>query len=201
MKLKVGEKEFIIKVADTEEKRRQGLLGVKSMPKGHGLVLKYESPSNAPITMKGMKIPLGIVHIFDGKVQNVVAAQPDQEDISIGQYSDSVLEVNVEDVNGIKEGNKIEWLGKKQSGGKINFVPGEEEPVEGDLHVLNDKGQVQQNVKGSERVFSRKDTRNLLSKAQKANETEKDTDYISLGRVFVKIINKQDTQEQEYVEE
>lgn len=200
MKLKINDKEFSVKVADTDERRTTGLRSLSSLPGEAGLVLKYDTPTRVPITMKGMKFPLGVVHILDGEVQNVVTGDPDQEkDIEIDHDSDSVLEVNVEDVNGIKIGDKVEWVGVKQKGGTIDFVPGEVEPNEGDLHLLNDKGQVLANIKGNERVFSRKDTGNLLAKSMRASETQTDEHYAALGRTFVRIINKQDTQKQEYV--
>ncbi len=202
MKLKVNEKEFTVKVADTDEKRRQGLIGIESIPAMHGLVLKYEEPVEIPITMIGMQFPLGIVHILDCVVQTVTIAEPDApDDINIGQLSIAVLEVNVDDVHGIKEGDAVEWLGEKQEDGTIEFVAGKEEPAEGELHVLNDKGQVVSNVKGNERVFSRKDTSNMLSKAQRASDTKEDTHYSALGRTFVRVINKQDSQEPEYTDD
>ena len=201
MKLKIGKKEFDIKLADTEEKRRQGLLGLTSMPEGKGLLLMYDVPTEAVITMQGMQFPIGVIHIGEDKVQNIVQAEPNQEDIIINQLSDLVLEINVDEVNGIKLNEEVELIGKKQEGGKIDFVSGEAEPNVGELHVLNDKGQVQSNVKGNERVFSRKDTKNLIGKAKRAVDSKDEAHYTALGRTFVRIIERQDTQKQEYVEE
>lgn len=202
MKLKIGKKEFDIKVADNDEKRAQGLRGMRSMPSSAGLVLKYDTPTRIPITMSGMNFPIGIVHMFDGQVQSINIGEPDQDnEINTDQYSDSVLEVNVEDVNEIKKGDKVEWIGSKKEGGMISYVSEEVKPEDGSLHVLDDKGKVQANVKGNERVFSRKDTQNIYSKASRASETGDDNHYASLGRAFVRMLNRQDSNEPEYVEE
>ncbi len=202
MRAKIGDKIFTIKVADTDDRRRQGLKGIAKMPKEHGLMLKFGGSLNIPITMNDMKFPIGLVYILDGEVQGVTKGNVgDKKDITINKNSDSVLELNVDEVNGIKVGDTVELIGKKEKGGTIDFVAGEEEPEAGKIHVLNDKGQVQANLEGSERVFSRKDTTNLIDKAKRAEESKTDSHYISLGRAFVRVINRQDSQEPEYVKE
>jgi uncharacterized membrane protein (UPF0127 family) len=197
MKLKVGEKEFSVKVAETPEARKQGLLNVKSgsMPKTAGLVLKFDQATPATITMKGMKFPIDIVFIRDGKVQKVISAEPDQEDISINDVSDLVLEVPSGSGEGLKKGDVVDWAGEKLKDGTIQMADGGVAVAEGAMQVLDENGKVQTNIEGDERIFSRKHTERLIDLASKAKS---DNDYKKLGMAMMQMINKQDTQEQEY---
>lgn len=68
------------------------------------------------------------------------------------------------------------------------------------MHVLDENGKVQTNIEGDERIFSRKHTAKLLELAEKAHSSEADNDYKKLGMAMMRMIDKQDTQEQEYVD-
>ena len=201
MKLTVGKKVFKVKVATTPESQKKGLLGVKpgSMPKDAGLVLKYDIATPVTITMKGMKFPIDVVFIRDEKVQSVVPAHPDQEDININDVSTCVLEVPLGSASGIKKGDKVEWAGEKQKDGTIEMAEGGVPAAKGTMHVLDENGKVQSNIQGDERIFSRKHTERLISLAEKASTSKTDNDYKKLGMAMMQMIDKQDTQEQEYV--
>ena len=161
MKLKVGSKEFKVKVASTPEARQKGLLGVKagSMPKDSGLVLKFTPATPVPITMVGMNFSIDIIFIRDLKVQKVVSAEPDQEDININDVSDLVLEVPQGSGDGINPGDLVEWTGEKKEDGTIQMADGGVAAQEGAMHVLDENGKVQTNIQGDERIFSRALTR------------------------------------------
>lgn len=201
MKLTVGKKEFKVKVATTPESQQRGLIGVKpgSMPKNAGLVLKYTTATPVTITMKGMKFPIDVVFIREDKVQKVVPAEPDQEDININDVSTDVLEVPKGSADGIKKGDKVEWAGEKKKDGTIEMAEGGVTAAKGTMHVLDENGKVQSNIQGDERIFSRKHTERLISLAEKASTSKTDNDYKKLGMAMMQMIDKQDTQEQEYV--
>lgn len=201
MKLTVGKKEFKVKVATTPESQQKGLIGVKpgSMPKNAGLVLKYTTATPVTITMKGMKFPIDVVFIREDKVQKVVPAEPDQEDININDVSTDVLEVPKGSADGIKKGDKVEWTGEKKKDGTIEMAEGGVTAAKGTMHVLDENGKVQSNIQGDERIFSRKHTERLISLAEKASTSKTDNDYKKLGMAMMQMIDKQDTQEQEYV--
>ena len=201
MKLTVGKKEFKVKVATTPESQQRGLIGVKpgSMPKNAGLVLKYTTATPITITMKGMKFPIDVVFIREDKVQKVVPAEPDREDININDVSTDVLEVPKGSADGIKKGDKVEWTGEKKKDGTIEMAEGGATAVKGTMHVLDENGKVQSNIQGDERIFSRKHTERLISLAEKASTSKTDNDYKKLGMAMMQMIDKQDTQEQEYV--
>jgi uncharacterized membrane protein (UPF0127 family) len=198
MKLKVGNKDFTVKVASEDKSKSRGLKGITKMPKGYGLVLSYDTERVVPITMEGMKIPIDIIFSRGGKVQEIVQASVGGPEIVIGAPSDLVLEVNRGDSVGIKSGDEIDWVGEKNADGRITMASGGIAAKDGQMHVLDEDGKNQMNIKGNERIFSRKHTSKLISLASKADESKEDKDYKKLGNFMVDIINIQDTQEQEY---
>ena len=200
MKLKVGNKEFDVKVAELDKDRKNGLKGVTKMPGSSGLVLSYAEVCVVPITMKGMRIPIDIVFSRGGKVQEVRTASIDSEDIMIDGPSDLVLEINKGASDGIKPGDDVSWLGEKKEDGTIVMASGGVAAKKGEMQVLDEDGKNQMNIKGNERIYSRKHTAQLIKLAKTAEESKDDKDYKKLGKVMVSIIIKQDTQEQEYVE-
>jgi uncharacterized membrane protein (UPF0127 family) len=186
---------------NTPELRARGLSNLQEMPKGAGALLVFDEPEDVPITMAEMNFPLDLVFINEGKVHTIRTAQPGEESIVTGKPSDMVLEINAGEGNGIKAGNDASLIGVKEKGGQIKYVPGDIEPEPGKLHLLDDEGKVQMNLRGNERVFSRKDTKRIVALSEAATASEDDKDYKKLGRYFVKVINRQDSQEPEYVEE
>jgi uncharacterized membrane protein (UPF0127 family) len=204
MKLKIGNKEFMVKVASTPEAKTKGLLGVKagSMPKNAGLVLKYDQATPINITMVGMKFPIDIIFVRNDAVQKVMPADIGDENIVINDVSDFVVEVPQGSGIGIKKGDKVEWTGEKKEDGTIEKAEGGVvAAAEGAMHVLDENGKVQGNIEGDERIFSRKHTEALCSLAEKAFESKSNNDYKKLGMAMMRMIDKQDTQEQEYVKE
>ena len=200
MKLKVGKKQFDVYVANDDATRAQGLKGVKQIPEGKGLVLKWDEPIQGSITMNGVDVPLGLVFANGGKVQEVREALVGEPDIMFKDASDLVFEANMKELKDIKKGDEISLVGTKQEGGIIDFVE-DGISAEGNLHILDDKGIVQGNLKGNERVFSRIHTRQLYNLTGKIEKTPGDARYRMLGKAITRMINKQDSQEPEYSSE
>ncbi len=69
--LAVGDKTFIIEVADTEGEREQGLSYRESLPAQHGMLFIFEKPGLYGFWMKDMSFPIDMVwldesyHIVD----------------------------------------------------------------------------------------------------------------------------------------
>jgi len=192
MKLNIGNETFNVKIASTDASRRRGLSGIEedTLPDDSGLVLKYDAPKNVTITMNGMKFPLDLVFINEGKVVAIKKARIGSKDIDIGKPVTSVLEVKLGCKGSVSVGDSVEWVGEKKADGTIIMAEGGLTP-EGDLHVLDDTGKVQMNVKGNERVFSRTHTTQLYDLSVDA---ETPADFRAIGRAMVRMINKQDTQ-------
>ena len=178
MKLQIGEKTFSVKIADTPEARKDGLLRVKpgSMPDTAGLVLKYDTPTVIDITMVGMKFPIQIVFVKDDLVQKVVKGSPEQSGISINTESDFVVEVVDGAANDIKSGDNVTFVGEKLKDGTIKMADGGVVAEDGMMQVLDENGKVQTNIFGGERVFSRIHTRTIVELAEKASKSDSEVD-------------------------
>ena len=66
--------------------------------------------------------------------------------------------------------------------------------------VLAQDGSEQYSLWGEERIFSRKNTKVLVRKAKKADQSKLDKDYKALGKYMFKCIKIQDNREPEYVD-
>ena len=194
MKLNVGNEQFTVKVASSDASRKRGLSGLKSLPNGHGLVLKYDKPTFMTVTMRGMNFPLSLIFVRDSTVIAIKKANTWDQDIDIGKAIDFVLEINKGDEGSIKIGNDVSWVGEKTENDTIIMAEGGITP-DGNLHVLDEDGKVQMNVEGNERVFSRIHTRQLYNLSLNASEP---ADFRRIGRAMVRMINKQDNQKPQF---
>lgn len=190
-KIEVGGKEYEVKLAITDEEKEVGLQDIESMPENEGMLFVYDEPTDVAFWMKDTRLPLDIVFINEyGEVLSVKRGEPMSEDLIEEQGVKYVLEVNVD--SGISEGDDVD----------LEEVETYEEDDEEELPmiVLDEKGNAQMELAGSERIFSRKHTKILARLAKKAYKSKSDKDYKALGRKVFAFIEKQNTQKQEYVE-
>ena len=120
--IKVGSINVAIEVADSEEERKMGLSGRKSLGENDGMLFKFDKNDVFPsFWMKDMLIPIDIVWINDGKIAKIhknVQPQPGKKDSELTLYSpdlpiDYVLEVNTgfSDKNGLKVEDRVDLSG------------------------------------------------------------------------------------------
>lgn len=177
----IGDKEYNVKEAHTEEEKRKGLQGVTELPKNEGMLFFFDEPQEVSIWMQNTLIPLDIIFINeDDEVIKVVQGVPNDETPIVVQDTLYVLEVNVN--SGIKEGNELDI----EDDGPI-------------MKVLAQDGTSQMSLFGGERIFSRKNTVVLIRKAKKADKTKSENDLRALGRYMFKCIKGQDERPAEYV--
>ena len=100
---KVGENIIKAEIADTKEKRTQGLGGRDSLASDSGMIFIFDKEDRYAFWMKSMKFPLDFVWIKDEKVvdfiKNAQAPKIGQKDSELPLYApnqpiDSLLEVN-----------------------------------------------------------------------------------------------------------
>jgi hypothetical protein len=156
------------------------------------MLLKFGTPGDYPITTVGMKYPLSLVFAEGGKINRVVKANPGIDNIFGNGPVDMVLEINPNEAKGMRAGQNLELIGEKTDDGKVKMAEGGLEP-KGTAHVLDENGRVQMNLKGGERIFSRKSTARMFELARKK-------EYKKLAKFVFDELDRQDSRPEEYAD-
>lgn len=184
MKIEINDKVYNVKVAQTDEEKMQGLRGVTELADDEGMLFIYDEPNDVAYTTEGMLIDIDIIFIDD-----------DEEVISIfhGKANTNVTveEDDVKYVLEIKPGNDI------QEGDDVDIDDDEEDST---MYILDNKGNIQGEIKEGSRIFSRINTRTLIKLSKKANKSKEDKDYKKLGKRLFQFLDVQDNRKPEYVE-
>lgn len=186
MKIEIGDKEYNVEVARTEEEKIKGLQEKESLGENEGMLFIYDEPQELAFWMKDTAIPLDIVFIDeDGEVISVQQGQPYDETLLEEDGVMYVLEVNQN--SGIQPGDELD----------MEDDDDDKQPV---MKVLAPDGSTQMELEGGERIFSRKNTKTLIKMAKRAYSSELDKDYKALGKKVFKYLHIQDTNTPEYVD-
>lgn len=181
----IGDKKYKVEIADTPEKQEKGLMSRESLPENQGMLFIYDEPQDLSYWMKNTLISLDIIFIDDDmEVVSVKQGQPMSEEPITEDDVQYVLEVNSN--SGIEEGDQL--------------VVEDSDDKEYSMHVLFPDGSTQMNLKGGERIVSRRETKILIKKAKKAEASKTDGAYRALGRYIFKVLKRQDSREPEYVD-
>ena len=185
-RIKIGNKEYKVQVARTEEEKEKGLQGVTELPEDEGMLFDFSNEvGSISMWMKDTLIPLDIVFINDDEeVVYVGEGVPNTETQITVQNVAYVLEVN--SGSGIQEGDELDFEEEDEDNAPV-------------MKVLAQDGSTQMDLWGGERIISRRETKILIKKAKKAQQSKKDSDYKTLGRYIFKVFKKQDNREPEYV--
>ena len=90
----IGNKEYKVQEAHTEEEKEKGLQGVSSLPEDQGMLFFFEEPQEVSMWMKDTLIPLDIIFINeDNEVVKVAQGEPNDETPIIAQDTLYVLEI------------------------------------------------------------------------------------------------------------
>lgn len=182
--IKINNKTYQVEIADTEEKRRKGLQGVSELKKNEGMLFIFDKPQTVQFWMKDTEIPLDIIFIDeDYTVISIYKGKPYSTTLVEEDNVNYVLELNQN--SGVKEGDELE------------MEDDEEVPT---MKVIGPDGEVQMELEGGERIFSRKNTKTLIRMAKRADASKSDTDYKRLGNKMFSYIKQQDERDPEYVE-
>ena len=184
MKIEIGDKEYNVTCARTEEERIKGLQGVTELKDDEGMLFFFEEPQTVGFWVKDTKVPLDIIFISeDMEVISVYQGEPENENIAEEDNVKFVLEVN--QGSGIEEGDELDI---------------EEDGELPKMKVIAPDGSTQMELEGGERIFSRKNTRTLIRMAKRASKSKEDKDYKALGKKMFTYLKQQDEREPEYVE-
>ena len=182
--IKIGGQEYDIFIAKSEEQKKQGLQHFKSLPEDEGMlfVINEDTPEDTFFHMHNVPFPLDLIFMDDEfKVLDVKRGNP--EDDRIEGKASYVLEVNAN--SGVKKDDEAEL--------------DDEDTHEYVMKILSPDGSTQMQLKGQERIVSRRETLVLIKKALKAASSKEDKDYKALGKYMFKVIKGQNEREPEYV--
>lgn len=188
----------------SDEEKETGLMNVEELDPQEGALFDYSDEPQAEISfwMKDTTIPLLICFVNEsGKVISVHQGEPLSEEMitEASEFVAYVIEVGI---------NETINPGDQTSLGNQNINIENEDEDEEDIHpelsvnrlyVYGSNGQVQAELQGGERIFSRKSSKVIISKAKRAYVSKEDKDYKALGRYIFKEMDAQDNRDPEYV--
>ena len=182
----IGNRQYRVVEAKTDEEKRDGLQGIKELDKDEGMIFYFDPPQRVEFWMHNTEIPLDIIYINeDQEVIEVYQGKPNDDTLHSVEDVAYVVEVNQN--SGVQEGDDLEFEDSK-------------EDTKYKMKVLAPDGSTQMNLEGGERIISRKQTKILIKKAKKAKDSQNPNDFKSLGRYIFKVFKQQDTRSPEYVE-
>lgn len=185
--IKIGNKEYEVLVAETEEEKTKGLQGVEELDDDEGMLFVYNEPQQVVFWMQDTTIPLDIIFINDDfEVISVQKGVPLSEDLLIEDNVLYVLEVSQN--SGIQVGDILE------------FDDLDEDIEINEMYIIGSNGKEQAVLSGGERIISRWETKTLIKKAKKAYKEKTDSSYKQLGKYMFKILKNQDERPSEYVQ-
>ena len=200
--VKIHNKEYELLLAITEEEKETGLQNVEEMDDNEGMMFDYRDDVQEEISfwMKDTSIPLDIVFVdSENKVISVKKGEPESEDL-ITEYNVAyVIELNQH--SGVRFGDVVEFIGENEDVDESKESTDLEEKNDSTLEIIGSDGSVQATLQGSERIFSIKNTKTLVSMAKRAYESQSDSDYKALGRKIFEYMKIQDDREPEWVEQ
>lgn len=185
--IKIGNKEYEVLVAETEEEKTKGLQDVEELDDDEGMLFVYNEPQQVVFWMQDTTIPLDIVFINDDfEVISIQKGVPLSEDLIAEDNVLYVLEVSQN--SGIQIGDILE------------FDDLDEDIEINEMYIIGPNGKEQAVLSGGERIISRWETKTLIKKAKKAYKEKTDSSYKQLGKYMFKILKNQDERPSEYVQ-
>lgn len=182
----IGNKQYKVVEAKTDEEKRDGLQGVKNLAEDEGMIFYFDPPQRAEFWMHNTEVPLDIIYINeDQEVIEVYQGKPNDD--TLHSVEDVAYVVEVNQGSGVQEGDDLEFENS-------------EEDTKYKMKVLAPDGSTQMNLEGGERIISRKQTKILIKKAKKAKDSQSPNDFKSLGRYLFKVFKQQDNRDPEYVQ-
>lgn len=202
MPLEIDGEIIDVYIAQDEDTRKNGLSEIEAMDEDEGMLFIFPTPKNHTMWMKDTKIPLDMIFMDQsGLIRNIVQGIPDSEELIGG-------------------GDDIKYVLELASGvaSKMDVQPGDQIDVDEQyqkavdegtikpMKVLDEEGNVQMEIEGGERIFSRKSTQAIVDKITKIGSLDQNGEEVlklmeDLGKYIAKEIIKQDEREPEFTDE
>ena len=188
--IEISDKEYKVLVAESKEDKRIGLSNIQSMDDNEGMLFDYSKDLQTHLIFntKNMSFPIDVVFIDDeDEVVAVEYGEPGSDELIECETDDDenikyVLEVNAN--SGIKVGDELDFESNDDT----------------KMYILDPKGNPQMDLRGGERIFSRRHSRTLIRLSKRANKSKNDNDYKKLGKKIFEYIKIQDSNKPDYIE-
>ncbi|MDO8570262.1 MAG: DUF192 domain-containing protein [Candidatus Daviesbacteria bacterium] len=110
--IKIGDVLLNIEIADNQAERSRGLSGREKLATSSGMLFIFDTPKQYQFWMKGMKFPLDMIFVKEGKVvdllNNVPIPDPTMKDDNLPRYQSTVpIDMLLETNAGFTEANNI----------------------------------------------------------------------------------------------
>ena len=184
-KIEIGDKEYSVRIAVTDQEQSDGLKNIDKLFDNEGMLFVFDKEDQVSMWMEDTTIPLDVIFIDeDYNVVKVQQGVPKSKELITSDNTKYVLEVNAG--SGIKIGDELDY--------------DEEDEEEVPMLVIGNKGKIQVELTGNERIFSRPNSKTIAKMAKKAYKTKEDKDYKALGKKIFKYIDIHNNQKEDFVE-
>ena len=184
-KIEIGNKQYNVRIAVTDKEQSDGLKNIDKLFDNEGMLFVFDKEDQISMWMEDTIIPLDVIFIDeDYNVVKVQQGVPKSKELITSDNTKYVLEVNAG--SGIKIGDELDY--------------DEEDEEEVPMLVIGDKGKVQVELTGGERIFSRPNSKTIAKMAKKAYKSKEDKDYRALGKKIFKYIDIHNNQKEDFVE-
>ena len=184
-KIEIGDKEYSVRIAVTDQEQSDGLKNIDKLFDNEGMLFIFDKEDQVSMWMEDTTIPLDVIFIDeDYNVVKVQQGVPKSKELITSDNTKYVLEVNAG--SGIKIGDELDY--------------DEDDEEEVPMLVIGNKGKIQVELTGGERIFSRPNSKTIAKMAKKAYKTKEDKDYRALGKKIFKYIDTHNNQKEDFVE-
>lgn len=184
-KIEIGDKEYNVRIAVTDKEQSDGLKNIDKLFDNEGMLFVFDKEDQVSMWMEDTVIPLDVIFIDeDYNVVKVQQGVPKSKELITSDNTKYVLEVNAG--SGIKIGDELDY--------------DEEDEEEVPMLVIGNKGKIQVELTGGERIFSRPNSKTIAKMAKKAYKSKEDKDYRALGKKIFKYIDTHNNQKEDFVE-
>ena len=183
--IEIGDKQYNVRIAITDEEQSDGLKNIEKLFDNAGMLFVFDKEDQVSMWMEDTVIPLDVIFIDeDYNVVKVQQGVPKSKELITSDNTKYVLEVNAG--SGIKIGDELDY--------------DEEDEEEVPMLVIGNKGKIQVELTGGERIFSRPNSKTIAKMAKKAYKSKEDKDYRALGKKIFKYIDTHNNQKEDFVE-
>ena len=179
----IAGQEYDVYIAKSEKQKSRGLQGFTHLDNDEGMFFVNSEPEDVWYHMQNVGTDLDII-FMDEDMKVISKKRGKANDPTPIKESGVMYVLEISPENDVKEGDEGDL-----EDAESNYV----------MKMLAPDGSTQFQLKGGERIFSRKSTKSFIRKAIKAERSKEDKDYKALGKAIFKELHAQNNREPEYV--